>query len=255
MSGPITNEEYMQETWDMFTQFEAFWQKFSQKKRMLVQTEQFNEKLFHNEVVKTMQKAIQREAKYSCFFTCHNLLKLYFFYEQEYFKLRNPDKLDMLTELVRLCQILNEHSQNYKDEFVFIEQDPEFETCLLTEIKKVYSKFKREDKRPEFVTHLESIIQKFRQIERRILLHKISERNQDLLYRGFCQYEQLKIFMHMNLDYITQIFSNPLEKYKRLLEQISQKMQADDDDDDDNCGLIEDNLQAISGGRKLPVAS
>ena len=46
----------------------------------------------------------------------------------------------------------------------------------------------------------------------------------------------------MNLDYITQIFSNPLEKYKRLLNQISQKMQADDDDDDDNGGLIMDNM-------------
>ena len=48
----------MEGTWDMFTQFEDFWCKFSQKRRMLVQTEQFNEKLFHNEVVRTMQKAI-----------------------------------------------------------------------------------------------------------------------------------------------------------------------------------------------------
>ena len=42
--------------------------------------------------------------------------------------------------------------------------------------------------------------------------------------------------MHMNLDYISAIFSNPLEKYKRLLLQIQAKMQADDDDDDG--GLI-----------------
>ena len=88
---------------------------------MLVQTEQFNEKLFQNEVIKTMQKAIQKEAKDNCFYTVHNLLKLFFYYEQEYFKLRNPDKLDMLTELVRICQILNEHSENYKNEFEMME--------------------------------------------------------------------------------------------------------------------------------------
>ena len=64
---------------------------------MLLQTEQYNEKLLYNEVVKTMQKAIQKEAKYNCFHTCYNLLKLLFYYEQEYFKLRNPYKLDMLT--------------------------------------------------------------------------------------------------------------------------------------------------------------
>ena len=85
----------------------------------------------------------------------------------------------------------------------------------------MYAHFKRKDNRPEFISHLVTIMEKFKQIERRILLLKISERNQDLLYRGFCQYEQLKIFMSMNLDYITQIFSNPLEKYKRLLTQIS----------------------------------
>ena len=65
----------------MFTQFEEFWCKFSSKRRMLLQTEQFNEKLLHNEVVKTMQKAIQKEAKYNCFHTCYNLLKLLFYYE------------------------------------------------------------------------------------------------------------------------------------------------------------------------------
>ena len=58
----------------------------------------------------------------------------------------------------------------------------------------------------------------------------------------------------MNLDYITQIFSNPLERYKRLLEQISQKMQADDDDDDDNCGLILDNIQSM-GEVRMPSIS
>ena len=40
----------------------------------------------------------------------------------------------------------------------------------------------------------------------------------------------------MDLDYISAIFSNPLEKYKRLLLQIQKKMQADDDDEDS--GLI-----------------
>ena len=97
-----------------------------------------------------MRKAMQKEAKFNCFHSCHNLLKLLFYYEQEYFKLKNPDKLCMVTQLVRMCQILNEHSQNYKDEFAQIEIDPDFESCLYKELKKVYSKFRREDKRPEF---------------------------------------------------------------------------------------------------------
>lgn len=124
-----------------------------------------------------MQRAIQKEAKFGCFYTCHNLLKLFFYYEQEYFKLRNPDKLDMLTELVRICQILNEHSQNYKDEFAMMELDPVYETCLYIELKKVHGQFKREDKRTDFLNHLDKIMEKFRAIERRILLLKISERS------------------------------------------------------------------------------
>ena len=64
---------------------------------MLVQTEPTNEKLFNNFVIETMRKAIQKEAKFNCFYSCHNLLKLLFYYEQEYFKLKNPDKLDMVT--------------------------------------------------------------------------------------------------------------------------------------------------------------
>lgn len=236
LEGELSEDEYREGTWDMFSHFEAFWTKFSQKRRMLVQTEQTNEKLFHNVVVDAMRKATSKEAKYNCFHTCTNLLKLLFFYEQEYFKLKNPDKLDLLTQLVRICQILDEHSQNYKDEFEFIERDPEYDSCLFKQLQQVYEYFRREDKRPEFAAHLDGILRKFRRVERRILLLKIAERNQDLLYRGFCEYEQLKIFMHMNLDYISAIFSNPLEKYKRLLLQIQAKMQADDDDD--NAGLI-----------------
>ena len=51
--------------------------------------------------------------------------------------------------------------------------------------------------------------------------------------------------MNMNLDYISAIFSNPLDKYKRLLSQISVKMQADYDDDSDNGGLIMDNMESM----------
>ena len=44
--------------------------------------------------------------------------------------------------------------------------------------------------------------------------------------------------MNMNLEYISEFFERPFEKYKKLLLQIQQKMQADDDDDDDSTGLI-----------------
>ena len=62
-----------------------------------MQTEQSNEKLFQNFVIENMRKAISKEAKNGVFFSCTNLLKLLFHYEQEYFKLKSSDKLDMLT--------------------------------------------------------------------------------------------------------------------------------------------------------------
>lgn len=94
---PKTMEEYQEGTWNMFEQFQSFWGKFTQKRRILVQTEQINEKVFQNFVIDTMRKAISKEAKNGTFFTATNLLKLLFHYEQEYFKLKSSDKLDMLT--------------------------------------------------------------------------------------------------------------------------------------------------------------
>ena len=114
---PLTNEQYREGTWNMFEQFEAFWCKFKMRKRMLVQTEDKNENIFRSYVIDSMRKMISKEAKQNSFHTCERLLRLIFCYEQEYFKLKSPTKLDMLTQLVRVCQILNEHSQNYKDEF------------------------------------------------------------------------------------------------------------------------------------------
>lgn len=70
------------------------------------------------------------------------MIYLLYYYEQEYFKLKNPDKLDMKTQLVRICQTLNEHSQNYKDEFPLMETDPKYETCLYLLIKGVHEFFK-----------------------------------------------------------------------------------------------------------------
>ena len=117
-----------------------------------------------------------------------------------------------------------------------MEADPDYETCLYKQLRETHAFFKSLDKRPEFLQHLDKIMYQFKKIERRVLLLRVAERNQDLLYRGFCEYEQLKIFMDMNLDYINPIFSMPLSKYKRLLGQIQAKMQAADDDD--STGLI-----------------
>ena len=168
-------------------------------------------------VIENMRKAVAKEAKNNTFFTLKNMLKLLFHYEQEYFKLKSADKIDMLTQLVRICQTLKDFSETYKSEFEQMEMNPEYETCLFKQLTEVYEHFRKEDKRREFVDHLSDILSKFKQIERRILLLKIAERNQDLLYRGFCEYEQLKIFMNMNLDYVSNIFSVPLRKYIKLL--------------------------------------
>lgn len=78
---------------------------------------------------------------------------------------------------MRICQTLNEHSQNYKDEFHHLEIDPEYDSCLYQSIQSVYESFRKDDKRPEFIAHLQDTLMKFRQIERRILLLKIAERN------------------------------------------------------------------------------
>jgi hypothetical protein len=64
---------------------------------MLVHAEPINEKMVTNKVIDLMQKAIAKEAKSNMYFTCENLIKLLFSYEQEYFKLKTPDKIDMLT--------------------------------------------------------------------------------------------------------------------------------------------------------------
>ena len=55
---------------------------------MLVHTEGENEK---------MRKNMQKEAEHGSFNTATSLINLLFFYEQEYYKLRNDNKLDMLS--------------------------------------------------------------------------------------------------------------------------------------------------------------
>ena len=49
-----------------------------------------------------------------------------------------------------ICQILSDHSQNYKDELPKIELDPKFNTSLFKLLERVNEVFQREDKRPEF---------------------------------------------------------------------------------------------------------
>lgn len=44
-----------------------------------------------------MRSNIKGEAKLDCFNTLDRLLELLFEYEQEYFKIENPDRLDLLT--------------------------------------------------------------------------------------------------------------------------------------------------------------
>ena len=166
--------------------------------------------------------------------------------------MRSDNKIDMLSQLVRICKVLNEHSPIYSEDFYRqIEMDTEYDSTLYVMIQNVFDKFKQSDKREDFVRHLEEILINFRAIERRILLLKIAERSyKDPLYRGFCEYEQLKIFIDMNLDYITEFFQRPFSRYQKFLAELQEKMQADDDDDD-NAGLILENVQQMIGNQKL----
>ena len=66
--------------------------------------------------------------------TCRSLIQILFYYEQEYFKYNKSEKLDMLTQLVRICQVLNMSSQDYKDELDKIETDPEYDSRLYKEL-------------------------------------------------------------------------------------------------------------------------
>ena len=220
IEGPLSEEDYRAGTWNMFDQFQQFWTSFNQKKRMLVHTEGDNEKLFQNIVVEKMRKCMQKEVEQGSFNTCHALIRLLFNYEQEYFNMKSDNKLDMLSQLVRICRMLSEHSPNYKEDFYNkIEQDPNYESILFAMISGVQRDFRDTDKR--FETHLSEILKRFRAIERRILLLRVAEKsNSDLLYRGFCEYEQLKIFMENDLDYITEFFERPFTKYKKLLSDL-----------------------------------
>lgn len=81
----------------MFEQFEQFWTKFHQKKRMLIHTEGENEKVFQNTVIERMRKIMMKEAKHGSYNSCTALINLLFYYEQEYYKFNNDQKLDMLS--------------------------------------------------------------------------------------------------------------------------------------------------------------
>lgn len=76
-----------------------------------------------------MRKNMQKEAEHNSFNTATSLINLLFFYEQEYYKLRIDNKLDMLSQLVRICKVLNEHSPMYSEDFYRqIEIDTEYDS-------------------------------------------------------------------------------------------------------------------------------
>lgn len=147
---------------------------------------------------------------------------------------------------MRICKVLNEASPVYSADFYkVIETDIDHDSVLFKMLQTAFEKFRLSDcaeYRKDFIEHLSEILNKFRTIERRILMLKIAERNysKHLLYVGFCEYEQLKVFIRMDLDYISEFFSEPFNRYKKRLKEISDKMIPDDSDSDDN--FIQDNL-------------
>ena len=81
----------------------------------------------------------------------------------------------------------------------------------------------------EFCVHLDEILNKFKETERRILLVVRAQELQDPLYEAFCEYEQLKIFLRMNLSYGKTLFKKPFEDYKKLLKRLKSRMVSPDD--------------------------
>ena len=43
-----------------------------------------------------------------------------------------------------------------------MELDPEYDTCLFRAIQVVYERYRRDDKRPEFVSYINDVMVKFR---------------------------------------------------------------------------------------------
>lgn len=158
---------------------------------------------------------------------------------------------------MRICQDLTEHAKRYINDFEILENERDYDTFLYCKLLSMLPKFLDDDRRQsaqinpnpthkdEFKEHMRTVLINFKLIERRIILLKIAEKRHHPLYKGFCMYEQLKIFMNMNLDYIIQIFSKPLTTYKAYLEELQGKMIADDEDED--AGLIFENVQNIAG--------
>ena len=46
----------------------------------------------------------------------------------------------------------------------------------------------------------------------------------DPLYEAYCEYEQLKIFLKLNLAYVESLFKKPFDEYDKLLRRLKQKM-------------------------------
>ena len=84
----------------------------------------------------------------------------------------------------------------------------------------------RDHQRADFVAHLDSILGGFQSIEHRMILVRYADQRDDLLYKAFVRYEQLKIFMEKNLDYLREIFTTPMYDFKKHLRIIQERMLA-----------------------------
>ena len=75
-----------------------------------------------------------------------------------------------------------------------------------------------------FKEHLHDILRKFKDAERRMLLVLRARALRDPLYEAYCEYEQLKIFLKLNLAYVESLFKKPFDDYDKLLRRLKQKM-------------------------------
>ena len=86
-----------------------------------------------------------------------------------------------------------------------------------------------------------------------MVLVRYADQGDDLLYKAFVRYEQLKIFVAKSLDYQREIFSAPMGDFKRHLGQIQRQMQAEEE----STGLFDDALMTVAAApqKAAPVSN
>ena len=184
-------------------------------------------------LINALVKSAEKEVKVGMFETINVTIKVLLLNEEEAFNyLYKGEKIDteLITQLINISKQLIAISQDYSNQCEQVEQDPYFDTIFHQIIEKqmssvtATSKVQDAERLEKFKEHLQDILQKFKAAERRMLLVIRARALKDPLYEAYCEYEQLKIFLKLNLAYVESLFKKPFDDYEKLLRRLKSKM-------------------------------